>query len=50
MGLPGSIVITAGDRQFVSKILDAAERFKQQPSNEEMMRLVEEYGIQQVFK
>lgn len=49
MGLTGSFVITAGDLRFVSKILDAAEEFKQKPSDEEMMRLVEEYGIQQVF-
>lgn len=50
MGLQNSFVITAGDMKFVSKMLDAAEKFGQQPSNEEMNTLVKEYGIQQVFK
>jgi hypothetical protein len=37
-------------KSFASKIFAAAERLNQKPSNEKMIRLVEEYGIQQVFK
>ena len=50
MGLQGSFVITAGDMQFVSKMLQSAERFEQRPSDAEMQLLVNEHGIQQVFK
>ena len=50
MGLQGSFVITAGDTQFVSTMLQAAERFEQRPSDAEMQLLVNEHGIQQVFK
>jgi len=50
MGLQGSFVITAGDMQFVLSMLQSAERFQQRPSDEEMNLLVNEYGIQQVFK
>ena len=50
MGLPHSFVITAGDMQFVPRMLQSAERFEQRPSDEEMNLLVNEYGIQQVFK
>jgi aryl-alcohol dehydrogenase-like predicted oxidoreductase len=50
MGLQNSFIITAGDKRFVSKMLDAAEKFRQQPSNEEMNMLVKEYGIQRVFR
>ena len=50
MGLEGSFVITAGDLQFVLRMLQSAERFRQRPSDEDMKLLVGEYGIQQVFK
>jgi aryl-alcohol dehydrogenase-like predicted oxidoreductase len=50
MGLPNCFVITAGDTQLVPRILQSAERFRQRPSDEEMDVLVNEYGIQQVFK
>lgn len=50
MGLEGSFVITAGDMQFISKMLDAAESFVQPPSDEEMKQLVKACGIQQVFR
>ena len=49
MGLQGSFVVTAGDMQFVLRMLQSAERFEQRPSDEEMKLLVNEYGIQQVF-
>lgn len=50
MGLEGSFVITAGDIQFVPRILLSAERFRRRPSEGEMNLLMSEYGIQQVFK
>ena len=50
MGLPDSFVITAGDMQFVPRMLQSAQRFEERPSDEEMNLLVNEYGIQQVFK
>lgn len=50
MGLQGSFVITAGDMQFVLPMLQSAERFEQRPSDEEMNLLMNEYGIQQVFR
>lgn len=50
MGLQGSFVITAGDMQFVPRMLQSAERFEQRPSDAEMQLLVNEHGIQQVFK
>lgn len=50
MGLQGSFVITAGDMQFVSKMLESAERFRRRPSDAEMSLLVSELGIRPVFK
>jgi aryl-alcohol dehydrogenase-like predicted oxidoreductase len=50
MGLPDSFAITAGDIQFIAMMLQSAERFEERPSDEEMNLLVNEYGIQQVFK
>lgn len=50
MGLPGSFVITAGDMQFVSRMLEAAERYEHRPFDEEMNRLMKDCGLQQVFK
>ena len=50
MGLPDSFVITAGDMQFVPKTLQSAQRFEKRPSDAEMSLLVDEFGIQQVFK
>jgi aryl-alcohol dehydrogenase-like predicted oxidoreductase len=50
MGLQGSFVITAGDMQFVLPMLQSAERFERRPSDEEMNLLMNEYGIQQIFR
>jgi aryl-alcohol dehydrogenase-like predicted oxidoreductase len=50
MGLKDSFVITAGDMQFISLMLEAAERFKECPSEEHMRAMVEEYDIQQIFR
>ena len=50
MGLQGSFVVTAGDMQVVPRMLQSAQRFEQRPSDAEMQLLVNEHGIQQVFK
>ena len=50
MGLQGSFVVTAGDMQVVPRMLQSAERFERRPSDAEMQLLVNEHGIQQVFK
>lgn len=50
MGLRDSFVITAGDMQFIPRMLQSAERFEQRPSDAEMSLLVNEFGIQQVFR
>jgi hypothetical protein len=50
MGLKDSFVITAGDIQFIPKMLDAAERYEERPSDEQMKTLVEKYDIQPIFK
>ncbi|MFW9853056.1 MAG: aldo/keto reductase [Candidatus Thorarchaeota archaeon] len=49
MSLNNSFVITAGDMQILPKILKAAKSFKEQPTDEEMKALVDEYGIQKIF-
>jgi hypothetical protein len=49
MGIPDSFVITAGDRQLVPKILDAADRYEKQPSDAEMEAIVDAYDIQPIF-
>jgi hypothetical protein len=50
MGLEDSFVITAGDMQFISKMLEAAERFEERPSEDQMKTLIEKYDVQQIFK
>lgn len=50
MGLAGSFVITAGDTQFIPKMLEAAVRYIGPPSDAEMAALVKEFDIQLVFK
>ena len=49
MGLSDSFVITAGDMHFIPLMLEAAEKYRQRPSNNQMDALVEEFGIQQIF-
>ncbi len=46
LGLENSFVITAGDIKLVPMMLDAANRFKKSPSNDDMDALVEEFDIQ----
>jgi len=49
LGLQNSFVITAGDMQILPKMLDAATRFKERPSDEEMRALVNEFDIKEIF-
>lgn len=49
LGLQDSFVITAGDMQLIPQMLDAANRFTEQPSDSEMSALVEEYDIQEIL-
>lgn len=47
--LEGSFVITAGDMKLLPKILDAANRYENPPSDEEMDAMMEAYNIQFIF-
>lgn len=49
LGLENSFVITAGDMEILPKIIDAAKRFKDKPTEEKMKKLVEDYNLQQIF-
>jgi aryl-alcohol dehydrogenase-like predicted oxidoreductase len=46
LGLQDSFVITAGDIRLIPKMLEAAKRFEQRPSDTKMQALVEKYDIQ----
>jgi diketogulonate reductase-like aldo/keto reductase len=50
LGLRDSFLITAGDLRLLPKVLDAADRFEQRPSDEEMRALVDEFDMQQIFQ
>ncbi len=50
MALPGSFLITAGDIQLLSKMLDAANRFEKRPNEIEMRTIVDEFDLQPIFK
>jgi len=49
IGLTESFVITAGDMRLLPKILDAANRYEEQPSDAEMDALVAEFDIQSIL-
>jgi predicted aldo/keto reductase-like oxidoreductase len=49
LGNKGVFLNTAGDTELLPKILDAASRFKEQPSDEEMRRLVADKGMSSLF-
>ncbi|MFW9831877.1 MAG: aldo/keto reductase, partial [Candidatus Thorarchaeota archaeon] len=49
LSLPNSFLITAGDLQLLPRILDAATRFKKQPSEKEMRTLLDKHDIQPIF-
>lgn len=49
LGFPNSFLIAAGDMQLLPKVLDAANRFKKQPSDTEMCAMVDALDIQPIF-
>ena len=49
MGLPDSFVITAGDKRLLPKMLEAADRDDERPSNEKMRAIMDEYDVQPIF-
>jgi hypothetical protein len=49
LGRPGTFVITASDADLLSKTLDAAERARGQPSDEEMADLATRSEMEPVF-
>lgn len=49
LGFPNNFLITAGDMQVLPKMLDAANRFENRPSNKEMSTMVDELEIQRIF-
>lgn len=49
MGLPDSFVITVGDMQLVPKMLDAADRYVERPSDENMKTIMDEFDVQPIF-
>lgn len=49
LGFPDIFLITAGDIKLLPKILDAASRFDQRPTDAEMNTMVAEYDIRPIF-
>ena len=47
LGFPDSFLITAGDIQMLPKMLDAATRFENRPSDVEMDTIVDEFDMQE---
>lgn len=50
LGLPDSFVVTAGDLKILPKVLDAANRFENRPSDEEMRAIVDEFNMHPMFQ
>ena len=49
LGHPDTFLITAGDMQILPKVLEAATRFEERPSDAEMAADAEELAIQPIF-
>jgi aryl-alcohol dehydrogenase-like predicted oxidoreductase len=49
LGRPGIFVITTGDVNLLPKVLDAAERFEQRPSDGDMQSLVRRLEMEPLF-
>src|SRR3954447_12200176 len=49
LGNPQVFLLTTGDVNVLPKLLDAAERFEERPSDEQMAQLVEERGLSPLF-
>ena len=49
LGRPGVFLITTGDVSILPKLLDAAERFSERPSDERMAELAGRLGLAPLF-
>jgi len=49
LGEPGIFVISTGDVTLLPKVLDAAERFEQRPSDQEMEQMVKRLEMEPLF-
>ena len=49
LGRPGIFLNTVGDIHLLPKVLDAAARFTARPSDDEMARLDEAWGMEPLF-
>ena len=49
LGRPDAFLLTAGDVELLPRVLDAAERFEQRPSDEEMAELVRRRDLAPLF-
>ena len=49
LGFSDSFLITAGDIQLLTKMLDAANHFEKRPSDTEMSAIVDEFDIKPIF-
>jgi hypothetical protein len=49
LGRPGIFLNTAADISLLPKVLDAAERFRERPSDETMQQLVEQRQMEPMF-
>jgi aryl-alcohol dehydrogenase-like predicted oxidoreductase len=49
LGNPQAFLLTTGDVDILPKLLDAAERYEQRPSDEQMAQLVEERRLSPLF-
>lgn len=49
MGTPDIFVLTVGDSQFLLQMIEAASRFKGQPTDAEMATMVERFGVESVY-
>ena len=49
LGFLDSFLITGGDMNLLSKMLDAASRFQKRPADKEMIAIVDEFDIQPIF-
>jgi aryl-alcohol dehydrogenase-like predicted oxidoreductase len=49
LGRPGVFLLTTGDIQILPRLLDAAERFQERPSNEQMAALADQRELAPLF-
>jgi aryl-alcohol dehydrogenase-like predicted oxidoreductase len=49
LGDPETFLISAGDMKLLPRVLDAASRYKERPSEQDMRSLVKEVGMSSIF-